>query len=537
VIRAAGYIRVSTEEQAREGFSLGNQRRAIEEIVEREGWELVEVYVDEGRSGRDNNRPEYRRLLDDAAAGKFDTLVLWRFDRLGRILEERVTAEAAFARAGVSIVSHTDAKIDEDDPTAPLLRGIRAGLAEMESRLIGIRTAAGMRAAAEAGRVNGGPRRFGFEPGDGSGTLTPRPAEVAVVQLMFEMARAGKPQHSIAAELNELGHRTATGKPWSQPKVREMLRNRIWIGELVNQAGTHPIMEPLIDPELWHAVQRTFSKAGEHRGRPSHRFLLASGLLRCGACGSAMRVRTEHEFNPDRKTYDHYSCSGRRSGATRCKQPAVKREFIDRAVLDYFTKVALNVDGTVAQIAGERNRRLAEVDAKLAQARKVAAGAERQVERVDAMMRDEGLTLDEWRRLVAVPQREGEAAQLAIADLTAEREQVESIDDVLDATSEFMERIAALRAAVAGEITSAESVRAMQVALRRVFDGFILHRADSPSAPRRVDSDLTLPLDRYVLDPQVAADAFWGTGPSGRPMLTPTALELEAVGGMNLSSR
>ena len=89
---------------------------------------------------------------------------------------------------------------------------------------------------------------------------------------------------------------------------------------------------------------------------------------------------------------------GRRSGATECKQPDVPREPIDTAVLDYFEQVALDVEGTIAQLTGERDRRLAELDAKLAQARKVEAEAEREIERLDALLRDEGLTLDEWRR-------------------------------------------------------------------------------------------------------------------------------------------
>jgi Recombinase/Recombinase zinc beta ribbon domain len=388
-----------------------------------------------------------------------------------------------------------------------------------------------MAVSAARGRVNGGPRRYGFEKADGSGTLSPRPAEVAVVESMFEMIRAGKSQMAIARELNEQGHRTSGGHAWSQPKVGQVLRSRIWIGILDNQAGEHRIMEPLIDEELWHAAQRTLSKDGKRNGRHSTRFLLAGGLLRCGGCGSAMAVRSA---NTPAGMREHYRCMGRRSGAAQCKQPDVPRESIDRGVLEYFAQVALDVEGTVAQIADERDRRLAECDAKLAQARKVQAEAERQVERLDTMMRDEGLTLDEWRRLAAVPQREGEAAALAIEDLTAEREQVEATLDVADAAGEFIERIAELRAAVAGEVTNAESVRATQVALRRVFDGFVLHAADSPAAPRRVDAELGLGVPGYVIEPRVAEDARLGVMPAGTPVLSREPLSL-AQGNSRLS--
>ena len=152
------------------------------------------------------------------------------------------------------------------------------------------------------------------------------------------------------------------------------------------------------------------------------------------------------------------------------------------------------------------------------------AEAGREIERLDALLR-EGMTLDEWRRVVAVPQREAEAAALAIDDLTAEREQVEATLDVADAAGEFMERIAALRAAVAGEVTEAEGIAAAQVALRRVFDGFTLHRTDAPEAPGRVNAELMVGAS-YVLEPQVAEDARLGTLPAGTPVVTRSPLSL-----------
>jgi hypothetical protein len=303
-----------------------------------------------------------------------------------------------------------------------------------------------------------------------------------------------------------------------------VLANPIWVGKLVRRIDekdvTFQIMEPLIDPELYAAVQRTLCKDGKRRGRHSQWFLLANGLLTCGCCGSKLSIR---RAETPAGTREHYRCMGRRSGATECKQPDVARQPIDTAVLAYFEQIALDVEGTVTQIADERDRRLAECDAKLAQARKVEAESARQIERLDAMMRDEGLTLGEWRRLAAVPQSEAEAAALAIADLTAEREEIEATLNTADAAGEFMERMAALRAAAAGEVASAEGIAATQTALRRVFDGFTLHRVDAPESPRRFDAELMVGVS-YVLEPQVAEDARLGTLPAGTPVVTRSPL-------------
>jgi len=105
----------------------------------------------------------------------------------------------------------------------------------------------------------------------------------------------------------------------------------------------------------------------------------------------------------------------------------------------------------------------------------------------DAALR-EGLSVERYERIAAPAEANQAQAEADLDALLAEGQAVEATLEVAGAEAEFVERIAALRAAVAGEVTNAESLRATQVALRRVFDGFILHRADSPDAPGRVDA-------------------------------------------------
>ena len=94
-----------------------------------------------------------------------------------------------------------------------------------------------------------------------------------------------------------------------------------------------------------------------------------------------------------------------------------------------------------------------------------------------------------------------------------------------DAAGEFMERMAALRAAAAGEVTSAEGIAATQTALRRVFDGFILHRLTHPRHRARVNAELMVGAS-YVLEPLVGEDARLGTMPAGTPVVTRSPLSL-----------
>jgi len=184
------------------------------------------------------------------------------------------------------------------------------------------------------------------------------------------------------------------------------------------------------------------------------------------------------------------------------------------AVLEYFAQRWLDIDATIDQLHGERDRRLADVDRRLAHARSVLDKAQREQERVDALLR-EGLTMEEWRRVSAVPQAEAQAATLAIDDLSAEREQVVAMDDALhDATSEFVARLSGLRAAVAGEVANAQDVAAAQAALRRVFEGFVLtpdpHAQLLRAGAIRLETggDTYETVEYYELQPLVRGDAL-----------------------------
>jgi site-specific DNA recombinase len=463
---AAAYLRVSTEEQTR-GFSLGEQERLAVERAARDGHELPpeRLYTDAGLSGkREQNRPAYQRLLADAAAGAFEVLYVWKLDRLGRDAEELLRARRMLDAAGVRIISLT-----EGEAESTLVYGVRALVAQEEREKISERVKSGKLAAARAGRANGGPRRFGFSQQDGQ--LIPRPDEVGVVERMLREAATGKAQSAIAADLNADGLRTAQGNRWSQQRVGQVLRDPIWVGRLRNAAGEFQISEPLVPLELFDAVQRMLHGPGAKRGRQTQRFLLGNGLLKCGRCGSSMRVKRERK---DYGWYEVYFCEGRHSGATDCKQRTVARAPIDSAALRYFSEVALDVEGTIRQLAEEQDRRRAEVRGRLAQVRKALLAAEKEQYRLDDQIRSGVLEPGEWRRLSVKPQREAEAANLAERDLLAEQAALAEDVDVAAAKDAWIERITELRAAVAGEITEAVGIAAAQAAIRRVFTGFVL---------------------------------------------------------------
>jgi site-specific DNA recombinase len=536
--RAAGYCRVSTEEQAEHGFSLGEQERTLREDAERRGETWTHAYVDAGLSGRTKERrPQLNAMLAAAESGEFDVLVIPALDRLARNTRDLHDILARLERANVAIRS-LRGDVDTSTATGRLMTGVMASLAEFESNVIGERTRSGKAAAARVGRPNGGPRRFGFDQRDGQ--LIPRPDEIAVVERIMREAVAGRSQTEIAAGLNADGHTTARGKRWNQPQISQLIDDPIWIGVLRNKEGDHRIAEPFVPVELWEAAQKTLrGPDGPRRGRRTQRFLLGNGLLRCGQCGSAMIVRRDRK---DYGWYEAYLCGGRTSGATDCTQGAVQRPAVDSAVLGYFERVGLDVEATRAELAERAHRERGEIRALRGQAERELAKAEERLERVRRAFQDGIIEPDDWAEQRAQLQDELAGAQQDAARLVAREAEVADpgvLEDV-----ELLTRLAELRSAIAGDVTAnPDDFAATHAALGRVFAAF--HLRPVAAEPGRYDAVVAVDgeevllegvptLGGYVLEPVPRSDAVVLSG-MGAIMPVPLGLT-NAGGGANASS-
>ena len=130
-MKATGYIRTSTEAQAKKGESLRTQADAIEKYAKDKGWELTEIYEDAGQSGVKADRPELLRLMDDAKQKKFDILLIHRLSRFGRNARDLLNNYHALKELGIA-THFIKENIDSSTPTGRLLFTIMAAIAEME---------------------------------------------------------------------------------------------------------------------------------------------------------------------------------------------------------------------------------------------------------------------------------------------------------------------------------------------------------------------------------------------------------------------
>ena len=154
---AAIYVRVSTSKKSSDNYvqNPSVQEAPLRELVERAGWKLGKVYSDR-ISGASRNRPEFKRMMEDARRRQFEVLVVWKFDRFARSLKELVNALDEFRYLEIQFISHTEA-IDTATPLGRMLLGVIGSLAEFERSIIQERVQAGLDYAKEHGTRSGKP--------------------------------------------------------------------------------------------------------------------------------------------------------------------------------------------------------------------------------------------------------------------------------------------------------------------------------------------------------------------------------------------
>ncbi len=219
--RAAGYIRVSTEEQRRDGWNLEADRSRIEATIAEQPWTFHAIYDDGARQGDDPDREDFLRML--AEADQFDVLLIRDLDRFSRSLAIYASAVDDLVAAGVTLYEfYGDGtgirKLDLDNEDGRALADIKAVFAQMEKAKTKRRVRQAKGARAKAGGHPGGKRPFGYQypsrdPDDRPAPLLVDPVEAAVIRRMFDMAQATS-QRRIAYILNAEGIAASLGGRW-----------------------------------------------------------------------------------------------------------------------------------------------------------------------------------------------------------------------------------------------------------------------------------------------------------------------------------
>ncbi|MFH2204435.1 MAG: recombinase family protein [Elusimicrobiota bacterium] len=332
VLRAAVYVRVSTEEQAKTGYSIAAQIEKLEGTAQFNKWILLPAYVDDGYSGKDLNRPAMRRLLEDARKKKFDLVLVFKLDRFSRKLSDLVSLGEMFERIDVGIRSITE-PFDTTTPPGKLLFNMLGSFAQFERELIGERTRMGLRRRLKEGKWNGLPP-FGYRVSK-DGVLEVRPEEVPFVRRVFRLLT----EENIGVKLitrtmrkeDKTTRRRKTG--WQNTTVWQMLTNPVYAGFMIMDGK--PVKarhEVIISEELFQRTQEMLKARTAISSEALHSPNILTGLVKCGRCGKKMTTGKG-------KGKYYYACASRRRNGS-CDMKYVPARALEDSITHEIKEIA-----------------------------------------------------------------------------------------------------------------------------------------------------------------------------------------------------
>jgi site-specific DNA recombinase len=310
----AVYARVSTEEQATKGYSIGNQ---IDECLKKCGTNEVLQYVDEGISGEIlDNRPSLNRMREDVRKGIITEIVCYDPDRLSRKLMHQLILDDEFKKKGVYLkfVNGDYAKT----PEGQLFFSMRGAISEFEKEKIKQRTKSGKIKKAKNGKVVGNYGLYGYNYDSEKETYIINEEQASVVKKIFdyftEPSSPFKGMNGIAKHLTDIGVPTAKNRGvWHRNVIRQILLNESYTGkhahnryntegDYVRKQSGQKTQQTIRDKEEWiyvdipriisdeqFAIAQELLKQSRRRfAKESLNLYLLSGLLRCRECGNTM---------------------------------------------------------------------------------------------------------------------------------------------------------------------------------------------------------------------------------------------------------
>ena len=267
------YIRVSTLDQAREGYSLKMQEQTLREWCKEKGYIIYDLYADRGISGKDfNHRPDMLRLMCDAKDGCFNSVVFWALSRFTRSVQDLYNTLDKFQKWGVSMVSYTEA-FDTSTPMGRAMIGIVGVFAQLEREITSERVAAAMQMRAAQGKRTCS-EILGYDK-KGKDSFSVNPQEAEYVKFCFEKYLERKNLSEVAELCRQHGYRGKRGKEPCAWTVSVILSRPQYCGYNPYCGEYYKgDYNPIISIETYNKVQRLLERQGKIVGRNRRKRLM-----------------------------------------------------------------------------------------------------------------------------------------------------------------------------------------------------------------------------------------------------------------------
>lgn len=332
------YARYSSHNQR--DVSIEQQIEACRKHAAELGLTITDTYEDRTISGRTDNRPAFQRMMRDAEDGKFQYVLAWKSNRMGRNMMQAMVNESRLMDCGVKVFY---AEEDFDDSAAGrfalrsmmnvnqfysdnLAEDVRRGLMDNASKCMA-----------------NGRQPLGYKRGEGGKVVVDEPA-AAIVREIYTRIASGEMFMDIARDLNRRGIKTQSGSEWNKSSFNVLCRNERYRGIYIyGDTRIEGGIPPIVDDVLWYKVQEVLKvkKSKNRHHCPSDEDYLLTGKLRCGKCGGYMIGMSGRSKTGD--VHHYYACQNRRVGHT-CDKKNIRRDVVEPAVAQAIKQYCLTDD-------------------------------------------------------------------------------------------------------------------------------------------------------------------------------------------------
>ncbi len=382
------YTRVSTEDQAREGFSLPEQRERLEAMCKYKGYEIYDYYEDAGISAKTgNHRPEFDRMLDDIRNKKINTIVTLKLDRLTRSVYDWENI-MTFLEENNAYIDCANDEINTTNANGKLVSRLLMSVSQNEIERTSERTKIGLSGAIKNGNIPGhtplGYKRDGKK-------LVPDSLSKDIIIRMYQLYFEGNSYQTIANIFNE---ENVANKKWRDNTILEMIENPIYKGDFIHGKRTDKptyyenVVEPLVSKEMWESCQ--VQKKKNSRNYMRYKEYLFLQKIRCPKCGRILGGKATYKKKND-KIYYYYGCE-------KCKNN-IKEDKIEESILHLLSDI-LEYDSVVNNFfLPMLKNKLSNPKEELSKELKVQ---EMKKERVRKAYINEAFTLEEYKQETSI---------------------------------------------------------------------------------------------------------------------------------------
>lgn len=445
--KVALYVRVSTTSQMEEGYSIDEQKAKLESYCDIKDWHIYKVYTDGGFSGSTTERPALEQLIKDAQSKLFDTVLVYKLDRLSRSQKDTLyLIEDIFLKNNIEFVSLLE-NFDTSTPFGRAVIGLLSVFAQLEREQIKERMQLGKLGRAKAGKsMMWAKTSYGYNYDKETGSMTVNEYEALAVKEIYSSYLAGMSITKLRDKINEEYPKQPA---WSYRTIRGILANPVYCG--LNQykgqtfQGTH---KPIISLDDFEQAQRELAKRQQtakelSNPRPFQAKYMLSGLAQCSYCHAPLKVILG-AVRKDGSRFKRYECYQRHPRKTKgvtvyndnkkCESGYYDMELLEHYVLTRIAQLQNDPDKIKELFSDDTS--LA-VDKQAIQ--KQIDSLTLKLSKLNDLYLDDRITLDELRSKSAdfIKQRTALEDEIKKASTDKQAGQKDKIEKLLDASSVF----------------------------------------------------------------------------------------------------